>query len=86
MLLLVGAGCGEVWEYMNIKEMVEEFLVCPKCHGHLEFTSLPEDDRNGIENQRSSKKILVCNACEVYYPIEDDIPILLIEEAKKINE
>ncbi len=64
---------------MNIKEMADEFLVCPKCHGHLEFMSVGEDDKN-------EKKILACNACGVYYPIEDDIPILLIEEAKKINK
>jgi uncharacterized protein len=27
---------------------------------------------------------LVCNACKLLYPVRDDIPIMLIEEAKPI--
>ncbi len=65
---------------MNVEEMTEEFLVCPKCHGHLEYVSLmQEDGKKGYE-------ILICEICGVYYPIEDGIPILLIEEAKKIDK
>ncbi len=64
---------------MNVKEMTEEFLVCPKCHGHLEYATIQED----VEKE---KEILICKLCGVYYPVENDIPILLIEEAKKINQ
>jgi uncharacterized protein YbaR (Trm112 family) len=27
---------------------------------------------------------LVCNACKLRYPIKDDIPIMLIEEAERL--
>lgn len=44
-----------------------EILVCPKCHGELEY--------------RPEEPALLCHACRLRYPIEDDIPIMLIDEA-----
>ena len=45
-----------------------EILVCPKCKGELEYKDK--------ENQ------LVCHACRLIYEVKDDIPIMLIEEAR----
>ncbi|MHB1545513.1 MAG: Trm112 family protein [bacterium] len=59
---------------MNVKEMAEEFLVCPKCRGSLIYKEFKE------------KEMLVCKNCKVYYPVEDEIPILLVEDAKNIAE
>ncbi|MHB8231553.1 MAG: Trm112 family protein [bacterium] len=59
---------------MNVKEMADEFLVCPKCRGSLIYKIFKE------------KEILICKICNVYYSVEDEIPILLIEEAKNIGE
>ena len=47
-----------------------DILVCPKCRGPLRFTETPP--------------ALVCEACKLRYPIRDDIPILLIDEAESI--
>jgi uncharacterized protein len=47
-----------------------EILVCPKCRGALHVTEEPP--------------ALVCEACRLRYPIRDDIPILLIDEAETI--
>lgn len=44
-----------------------EILVCPKCKGDLEY--------------REARQELVCHACRLVYRIEDDIPIMLIDEA-----
>ena len=44
-----------------------EILVCPKCHGDLRYDT--------------AENILDCPTCRVKYKIEDDIPIMLIEEA-----
>lgn len=49
-----------------------EILACPKCKGDLTY------------NQE--KNVLICKNCKVYYPIEDDIPILLIDSAKPLEE
>ena len=51
------------------KELLE-ILVCPKCKGDLEFT--PE--KGGLD----------CNACKLRYLIQDDIPIMLIDQAQPL--
>lgn len=55
---------------MSLAPELLEILVCPKCKGPLEYR--PEEAR------------LVCLACRVGYPIEDDIPIMLIDEARPL--
>lgn len=52
------------------KELLN-ILACPKCKGTLKLT----DTEDG----------LVCQACRLLYEIRDDIPIMLLEEAKKID-
>ncbi len=46
-----------------------DILVCPKCKGELEY--------------RSDINRLFCRNCSLAYKIEDDIPIMLIDEAEK---
>ncbi len=45
-------------------------LACPKCRASLEL--LTENDADAG---------LACAACSVVYPIRDEIPVLLIDEA-----
>ena len=45
-----------------------DMLACPKCKKELEYDQ---------ENQK-----LICNECRLKYKIEDDIPIMLIDEAE----
>jgi uncharacterized protein len=47
-----------------------EILVCPKCKGDLQY--------------RPDEGELVCAACRLRYEIRDDIPIMLIDEAKPL--
>ncbi|MDX1776196.1 MAG: Trm112 family protein [Desulfobulbales bacterium] len=49
-----------------------EILACPKCKGPVVLTG----NNNG----------LVCEKCRLLYEIRDDIPIMLIDEAKKLDE
>jgi uncharacterized protein YbaR (Trm112 family) len=49
-----------------------EILVCPKCKGDLEYRTEPAE-------------ALVCHACRLVYLVEDDIPIMLIDEAKPLD-
>ncbi|MBN2362592.1 Trm112 family protein [candidate division WOR-3 bacterium] len=48
-----------------------DILVCPKCKGELEYKS-------GINR-------LLCKNCKLAYKIEDDIPIMLIDEAERAD-
>lgn len=56
---------------MGIKPELLEILCCPKCKGDIKLT----------ENEDG----LLCENCRLIYPIEDDIPIMLIDEAKPLN-
>ena len=48
-----------------------EILCCPKCKGDLVHDE---------ENQQ-----LICESCRLKYPIKDDIPVMLIDEAEEYN-
>ena len=52
---------------MNIDPALMEIIVCPDCRGDLEAV--------GEE--------LVCQACGLAYPVRDDIPVLLVDEARR---
>ncbi len=54
-----------------LKRELLAILVCPKCKGDLQY------DEPGAE--------LICRACQLAYPVKDDIPVMLIEEARKIK-
>ncbi|MBI2943423.1 MAG: Trm112 family protein [Candidatus Wallbacteria bacterium] len=45
-----------------------EVLACPKCKGDLEYIA----DKNELR----------CQKCRLVYAVKDDIPIMLIDEAK----
>ena len=53
---------------MALSDELLSILVCPKCRGDLEY------DTQGAT--------LSCGACRLRYSIVDDIPVLLIDQAK----
>lgn len=52
---------------MAISKELLEILACPKCKGEVKLT----DAGDG----------LACGNCSLLYPIKDDIPVMLIDEA-----
>ncbi len=52
---------------MTISAQLLAILVCPKCKGVLEH--------------REKESALACRSCRLSYPIRDDIPIMLADEA-----
>ena len=57
---------------MTLNKELLEILACPKCKGDLILTE-KEDG-------------LICEKCALVYPIKEEIPIMLIEEAIKLDE
>ena len=55
---------------MAISKELLDILACPKCKGDIHL------------NEKSDG--LVCNACRLMYPIKDDIPVMLIDEAIRL--
>lgn len=58
---------------MALDKKLLDILACPKCKGDLIYTNTKKEHS------------LTCNACKLKYRIEDDIPIMLIDEAEKIE-
>jgi uncharacterized protein len=53
---------------MALSKDLLEILVCPLCKANLEVKS----DNSGLK----------CVECHRVYPVRDDIPVMLIDEAK----
>jgi len=56
---------------MAISQELLDILACPKCKGDLDLNE--------------TKDGLACGQCKLLYEIRDDIPIMLIEEAKPLD-
>jgi uncharacterized protein YbaR (Trm112 family) len=56
---------------MVLSKELLDILVCPKCKGDLKLTEKGDG--------------LICERCKLRYRIEDDIPIMLIDEAERLG-
>ena len=60
---------------MHSEKLSRDFLAllaCPRCKGDIQ----PMDDES----------YLVCRACRLKYPVVDGIPLMLVEDAGKLDE
>ena len=57
---------------MAISQELLDILACPKCKGDIFLN----DTKDG----------LICDNCKLLYEIRDDIPIMLIDEAKPLKD
>lgn len=53
---------------MSLDKKLLEILACPKCKGPVQT--------------RSDESALVCQTCKLVYPVRDNIPVMLIDEAE----
>lgn len=54
-----------------LKRELLEILACPKCKGELQYDKEREE--------------LLCLECKLAYQIKDGIPIMLIDEARRLE-
>lgn len=55
---------------MKLADELLDILACPQCKGGLTV-----DEKN---------ERLVCPACQLAYPVRDDIPVMLLDEAQPL--
>ena len=58
---------------MTLSPDLLEILVCPRCKGALEHHRLPQE-------------ALVCRADRLVYPVQDGIPVMLIDDARPLDD
>lgn len=56
----------------NIDPGLLEIIVCPACRSDLKVVGTGVDETE-----------LVCQGCGLAYPVRDDIPVLLVDEARR---
>ncbi len=56
---------------MAISKELLDILACPKCKGEI-YLNETEDG-------------LICDNCKLMYEIRDGIPVMLIDEAKRLG-
>ena len=56
---------------MALSKKFIDILACPQCKGEIELLT----DGSG----------LICRACRLKYPIREEIPIMLVDEAEEIG-
>ncbi len=54
---------------MTIDAELLEILVCPNDRGEIDY--------------HEDEQVIVCRTCGYRYPVRDDIPVMLIDEAEK---
>jgi uncharacterized protein YbaR (Trm112 family) len=57
---------------MALAPELKEILACPRCKGELEF--------------REAEHEIRCPACRLAFRIEDDIPVMLLDEARPLGD
>lgn len=57
---------------MRLDPALLDILVCPQCRSTL-FVDADADE-------------LVCNSCQLAYPVRDDIPVMLTDEARDLSD
>jgi uncharacterized protein YbaR (Trm112 family) len=55
-----------------IEQWLLDLLVCPQCKGELTHETEPEES-------------LACPRCRLRYEVRENIPIMLIDEAKPLS-
>jgi uncharacterized protein YbaR (Trm112 family) len=63
---------------MNLDQWLLDILACPACHASLRIERLPDAPQTADGGE------LVCTNpdCRRAYPVRDDIPVLLLDEAR----
>jgi uncharacterized protein YbaR (Trm112 family) len=54
---------------VTVDPQLLEILACPNCRGDVTYLE--------------AESVIVCDSCGYRYPVRDDIPVMLIDEADK---
>lgn len=56
---------------MPLSQDLLDILACPQC--------------KGVVNYDEAAAEIVCGQCQLAYPVRDDIPVMLVDEARPLG-
>jgi uncharacterized protein YbaR (Trm112 family) len=56
---------------MTLSQDLLNILSCPQC--------------KGLVNYDAAAAEIVCGQCQLAYPVRDDIPVMLVDEARSLD-
>ncbi|MFJ8937791.1 Trm112 family protein [Streptomyces sp. NPDC102365] len=69
---------------MPLEAGLLEILACPACHAPLKETSSKETSSTETSAEEQQQELLCTGKdCGLAYPVRDDIPVLLVDEARR---
>ena len=74
---------------MTLDAELLSILACPVCRGSLETMPRAATDAPGEPGSPDTQKTvegLACQRCAAVYPVRDEIPVMLAEEAVPARE
>lgn len=57
---------------MTLSKDLLDILACPQCKGGVTYLPAAQE--------------IVCEACRLGFPVRDDIPVMLIDEARPLTD
>lgn len=57
---------------MAVDRTLLEILICPECRGEVSY--------------REDEDLIVCTGCGLRYPVRDDIPVMLVDQATRSDD
>lgn len=54
---------------MAVDKTLIELLVCPACRSEIEY--------------KDRRRLIICTGCGLQYPVRDNIPVMLVDEATR---
>ena len=52
---------------MAVDKSLIDLLVCPSCRADIDY--------------KDRRKLIICTGCGLQYPVRDNIPVMLVDEA-----
>jgi uncharacterized protein YbaR (Trm112 family) len=56
---------------MSLSQDLLDILACPQCKGVVSYNAAAAE--------------IVCGPCHLAYPVRDDIPVMLVDEARSLE-
>lgn len=56
---------------MTLSQNLLDILACPQCKGPVEYAPARQE--------------ISCAACQLAFPVRDDIPVMLVDEARPLS-